>query len=144
MRSNAYPLTENQRGIWMAQVRSPNSSHFNIGFRAHIKGDFSVELLVNAIQVVIADNDALRLVIDGGDRNVPRQRLLDDVDVHVEEIDISGVHHDEASLAKLVHEIATRPFSFDGSPLFRNVVFRLGREDFLWVSCFHHVIVDGI
>ena len=124
--SDTYPLTENQRGIWMAQIYSPGSSHFNIGFRARIKGSFSVRLLVNAIQAVVAGNDALRLVIDGGSGNVPLQRLLNVVDAAVEEIDISGIRHDEASQAELVHEIVNRPFVFDGSLLFRNVVIRLG------------------
>ena len=141
---DSYPLTENQRGIWMAQARFPGSSHFNIGFCARINGVFSVDVLVNAIKVVAADNDALRLVIDVCDGNVPCQRLLNNIDIDIEEIDVSRACHDEASLAELVHEIATRSFSFDGSLLFRNVVLRLGGEDFLWVSCFHHVIVDGI
>ena len=126
----------------MGQISNPESPGFNIGSAVYYKGDFDIDRFKKAVQDVADRTDALRLVVDQSS-NRPEQKLLRSLVAPVHVVDYTYAPDSENRTEQKIRELINEPFLFNGSPLWKCVIFVLGDAEYCWFSCFHHLIVDG-
>lgn len=131
-----YPLTENQRGVYIDWEMNRDALQYNIPQAYKFGKGTDAELLRQAVEKVLAAHPGLktRMVVRGGD--VMQERRDDDViDISVTELDVAP---DAAFFQKLI-----RPFDLLGEPLFRCGIYRHG-DDVYMLRDTHHIIFDGV
>jgi len=135
-------LTSSQREVWFEQMLHPGLPLYHIGGYLRIHGAVDVALFEQAVNRVVATNDALRIVLlENG--LPPRQEILDGVGVKVPFIDFSGQPDSTARLHAWMRQAFLAPFRFQGKLLFEFALAAAGQDDFYWLMKYHHIIVDG-
>ena len=132
---NAYPLTQNQLGLYFACVKDPGTLVYNIPVELSFGPGIQAEALHNAILQVIEAHPYLKTRFSVRE-NTPVQMRMDDAEVKIPIITCSEAEY-EIRKAEFV-----RPFSlFEGS-LFRMEICVLSGSVKL-LADFHHTIFDG-
>lgn len=132
-------LSASQREVWLDQRAWPGSTHLYIGGVAYLAGHLDVDRLTEALGLLVAESDAMRLVVheDG------TQTVLSTFELPVEVCE-SGV---DVDLHVAVHAWWTQklqqPFAWDGKPPWRFAVLRGGPGKHAVVMQYHHLVMDG-
>ncbi|MCJ7594165.1 MAG: condensation domain-containing protein, partial [Desulfobacterales bacterium] len=84
-----YPLTSTQREIWFDQILHPGVPLYNLAGYVRIDGPIDPTVFEKAVNQVVGENDAMRIVLRKGDP-LPMQSFEEDVDVKVDFHDFSG------------------------------------------------------
>ncbi|MCR5717960.1 MAG: hypothetical protein K6F80_02865 [Oscillospiraceae bacterium] len=111
-------------------------------FRIH--GEIDLHRLESAVQNVIEQNPALRLVFETAEDGTVYQHLGGDYHYQMDLRDISEAENPEAELRKQMFTMIDEHTHFDGSFMFNFTVFRMAQGEYHFVSCVNHVISDGI
>ena len=136
-------MTSLQTGVWMDQVRLPDSPHYNIGMTVAIKGELDASRMETAIQRVCNEHAALRLVIRQ-EQGRPVQKFLSKLEIPVLYVDISNEEDSEEKAQQIINDAMNRIFRLgDNSPLWECRLIRVGECKWYWLSKFHHIICDG-
>ena len=137
------PPSRGQRALWLLERMAPAAGAYRIAAAGRVVAGLDREALARALAAVVERHDALRTVFPqvGGE---PVRRVLDRIEVPVEEVDGSGWSAPE--LERRLSEAAHRPFDLERGPLLRVVLFRRGsgsaaEEDRL-VFVVHHLVAD--
>ncbi|MBK7415658.1 MAG: AMP-binding protein [Dechloromonas sp.] len=133
------PLSLSQREVWLDQCAWPDSTHLNIGGGGYIKGPFDRPAFIDALNTLVEENEALRLVpdLDG------RQRLLPSYQPLLEHIDFSSKVQPQEALQDWVKESIAQPFILGNAPPWRFALLHFNKE-LNWLSIqFHHLVMDG-
>ncbi|KQR16488.1 non-ribosomal peptide synthetase [Cellulomonas sp. Leaf334] len=130
-----WPLTDAQRAIVAAQRLDPSSSAFVVADVLEVAGGVDVAALVGAVRQVVAETEALRVVLDGD-----RVRLGGPAQADVVVVDLSA-HADPraAATAWVDADLA----GADGTLAQRHAVLVLGADETWWYQRYHHLLVDG-
>src|SRR5262249_26154183 len=117
-------------------------SKSSIGLSVLIDGPFDLSRLKEAINIIVKQNEAMRLVLHcSGD--VPSQRILPEIDVSLPVIDFSGVAQaDSAALAYIEQEFQ-KPFQLEDSILFSFQVIRVSVARSYWLHRYHRLVTDS-
>lgn len=131
-----FPLTFEQKQIWLAHNISPNKSLYNIPWIIEINGDLDVFRLSKALEELTHEQELFRCSITQSDYS-PETFIHKYVPFNFELIDC----HDQNIERRLIDAVNT-PFDLDIAPLYR---FRLFRSELRHVLCcvFHHLIIDS-
>lgn len=133
------PLSLSQQEVWMDQRAWPGSTHLNIGGAGFIDGPFNLARFRQALALLVAESDALRLVplAEGG------QRLLARWQPELEMVDVSTADDPRSAMQAWWQRRIADPFSFDGRPPWRFALLR--HSDCLHGLSiqFHHLVMDG-
>lgn len=111
-------------------------------FRVH--GEIDLKRLETAIQKVIDDNPALRLVFKAAQDGVIYQQLGGEYWYTLDFRDISGTEDPEAELRHQMFNMIDEHTHFDGEFMFNFTLFRMAPGEYHFVSCVNHIISDGI
>ncbi|MER2539878.1 MAG: condensation domain-containing protein, partial [Azonexus sp.] len=133
------PLSLSQREVWLDQCAWPDSTHLNIGGGGYIKGPFDRPAFIDALNTLVEENEALRLVpdLDG------RQHLLPSYQPLLELIDFSSKVQPQEALHDWVKESIAQPFILGNAPPWRFALLHFNKE-LNWLSIqFHHLVMDG-
>ncbi len=76
--TSTYPLSSSQWPVWCEQTLRPNQAMLNIGGYTRINGQIDSAVFEKALNRVIADNDALRIIICKKN-NQPTQRFAENI-----------------------------------------------------------------
>ncbi|RFU82310.1 amino acid adenylation domain-containing protein [Streptomyces triticagri] len=136
------PLTAAQSGMWYAQALDPLSPAQNTAECLEIDGPLDPAIFAAALRRVTAEADALRVrVVDTPEG--PRQYVEPEVELPLTVLDFRG-HEDgrERAEAWMRDDLAT-PCDLATGPLFRQALFRVGEDRWLWYQCIHHLVIDG-
>ena len=137
--ADTLPLSLSQREVWRDQCAWPGSAHLMIGGGGFLYGPFDLARCKQAVALLTAENDALRLApLEGGS-----QRLLAHFDPVVEVVAIDAEVDPRQSMAAWWQDGVSRPFPFDGTPPWRFAVLRAHDRMHGLVMQFHHVVMDG-
>ena len=122
-----YDLTQAQQRIMSTQLIYPKSPMFNIGGTVSINGEGNLELLAQAIRVVINCHDALniRLIIKNG---TPKQYFTENECGYVELIDFSLYKDGEAQFRNWIEQEAKTVFSLEDNALYKFTVFQINKN----------------
>ena len=140
---NWHPLTSIQMGVWMDQMRFPDSPLYNVGVVAKVDGPVDQELFGKALEEVTRRHSALRLVF-GSHNGVPRQRILERIDLPFQSLDLRQSPSPDQDAERLVQEAMNRPFHLDGNLMWGCMLIRTGEKSYVWSARFHHLICDGV
>ncbi|WP_309116666.1 amino acid adenylation domain-containing protein [Saccharothrix sp.] len=127
-----------QEGIWTGQQFDRDSPAFNTAEYVEIRGAVDVPLLVAAIRRAVSEADALNVVFGEDDDGRPFQRFAErpwSVDV----VEVAG----EAEALAWMHADLATPVDLESDVVFRQAVFRISEEHFLWYQRVHHIALDG-
>jgi amino acid adenylation domain-containing protein len=133
------PLSLGQREVWLDQLAWPGSSHLNIGGCGFIVGRLNVDRYRAALDLLVAETEALRLVplADG------RQYLLDTYRPELEVVDLGHSTNPRQAMRTWWQQKIREPFRADGRPPWRFCLLR-GSDDLYGITIqFHHLVMDG-
>jgi amino acid adenylation domain-containing protein len=133
------PLSLPQREVWLDQMAWPGSSHLNIGGCGFIVGPFDPALFRRALDRLVEETEALRLVplADG------RQYLLTRLVPKLTELDLSETPDPPQAMQAWWQRQLAAPFPADGHPPWRFALLRSGPELHALTIQFHHLVMDG-
>ena len=138
--SDHYALSHAQERLWLLHNLQGEQA-YNMP-RAFLIEGLDPRALQDALSQLVARHEALRtafVIVDGE----PRQKILDRVDLTIEEIDVSGDADPAGRARVLVDAAAIRPFDLDSPPLLRVAAIRLGPDQHVVLLVMHHIIGDG-
>ncbi|GIJ48368.1 hypothetical protein Val02_52540 [Virgisporangium aliadipatigenens] len=120
-----YPITPQQHGIYVEQVKDPGATHYNIPVLVETSAPIDAGRLQHAVDVLVERHESLRTTfvhLSG----TTYQRVHDAMPVPVEEL--------PAALRDFV-----RPFDLVEGPL-----LRVGRRGGRLMLDVHHIVADGV
>lgn len=132
-------LSLSQREVWLDQRAWPHSTHLNIGGGGFLRGPLDVPRFQQALQLLVQENDALRLapLPDG------TQRLLAQTQPVLDIVDLSDHADPMAAMRDWWHSRIREPFALDGTPPWRFALMRAHDTLHGVVVQFHHLVMDG-
>jgi amino acid adenylation domain-containing protein len=135
----ALDLSASQREVWLDQRAWPGSTHLYIGGVAYLEGALDVARLLAALDLLVGESDALRLV----PHENGSQTLLETIalPIEVSDLPLEADLHDAAN-AWWTQKIQ-QPFAWDGSPPWRFAVLRGVAGRHAIVMQYHHLVMDG-
>ena len=134
-----------QQRIWFMDQLSPGGFAYNITGGLRIEGPLDVPALERAIGEVIRRHEPLRTVFVAVDGQ-PVQVVQPAGDFTLPAIDLEreGSAADrEGERRRLMTEEGRRPFDLGRGPLFRALLYRLGRAEHALQLTLHHIVADG-
>ncbi|AFQ46210.1 non-ribosomal peptide synthetase [Desulfosporosinus meridiei] len=135
-----YPLTSAQKSISIIDKFYHNPSYVNLGITIRFKGQLDNNLLNNAINLVVMQNDALRTRLKNESNDI--FQYFPEYNEHpVELLDFSYKKGLE-DYYQWAQDVTTRAFQFYDSDLCYFAMLKFSNnESGLFIKC-HHIIVD--
>ncbi len=135
-RRRYYPLTENQRGVYIDWEMNRDALQYNIPQAFRFGPGTDTEALRKAVLKVADAHPGLktRLSIRGGD--VVQERRDDDI------VDVAVTDLAERPTPEFFQSLV-KPFDLLSDALFRCGIFRYGSEVYMFMDT-HHIIFDGV
>ena len=137
-------MSSAQRGLWLINELSPDSSVYNVFCSVRLTGPLDLAALRRALERIVARHEPLRTTFpthhDG-----PQQHIAAGMAVPLPLTDLGAIPEDHrlARATGLVDAWAEEPFDLAAGPLLRAVVVRLRDEDHLFGLAMHHIVCDG-
>ncbi|MCP4220188.1 MAG: hypothetical protein GY765_36490, partial [bacterium] len=137
-----HPLSHPQQRIYYTEKRYEGSAVNNVLYTAHFPRILDEELLEKAVNIVVRQNDGLRLrIVEFRHGNRPYQYVAPYAPFTLDRQIFSGPEA-EAALEQWLEQEALRALQFDNSGLFHCTYFRRGEEESGFTVKIHHVITD--
>ena len=134
-------LSSSQKRIWFLQKYSPDMTAYNLPIHFVVESGFNLAAFNKALNLLVDRHDILRTVFDE-EAGIPRQHIIEMLEVNVELIDISDENLDDKKLEMLVNR--ENNWAFDMSkPLFVTKAYQFAFDKFCIFINFHHLITDG-
>lgn len=137
-----YPLTHPQKRIWYIEKIYPDTSLYNIGGPIRIKGAIDFSILEKSINILIKNNEGLRLKFVEENGEV-KQFVSNYEGLKLDFIDFSVYEKPEEEFNKWVEKEARKPFVIENERLFYFALFRISDNNNGYLAKFHHIISDG-
>ena len=135
-----HPLTNPQKSIWYTEKYYPDTSIGNVAGPVRFKGDINYTMLEKAINIVIEQNDGIRIRITEEDVD-PLQYVTEYEYEKVDLIDFRG--KDIQEFYKWNEEQTRIPFNLIGSKLYYFAMFRLDENEGGFYVKTQHLISDA-
>ncbi|MFE9476955.1 condensation domain-containing protein, partial [Streptomyces griseofuscus] len=136
-RPQVLPLSFPQRQLWFMQQLEGPSPTYNMPFVVRLSGELDVPALRAALGDVVLRHEVLRTVLLE-DAGVPRQVVLDPVDVDLPVVRVGAEELEAAVLEAVGHRFDLR----QDRPL-RVTLFSVGEGEWVLVLLLHHIAADG-
>ncbi|PEP89080.1 non-ribosomal peptide synthetase [Bacillus toyonensis] len=139
-----YPLTENQKVLWIAHEMDNKIGLYHEPISIQIKGFLDVPRLQKALQYIVNKHAALQMHIIATPKG-PKQITQEDVQVKMTCYDWCAYRDEEKSLMldHALQEVLYAPFDFASDALFRFQLFQLEQNNYRFHILFHHIMFDG-
>ncbi|HKX32688.1 MAG TPA: condensation domain-containing protein, partial [Blastocatellia bacterium] len=137
-----FPLSASQQGVWFDQIYYRDLPMYNMGGKLLIEGPVDASLLKESINIVVGQNEALRLVL----REVngrPLQQVSPVAEVPLPVVDLSAEPDPEAAARDYLKREFQRPFQLEDGLLFSFQLVRVSPGRSYWLQRYHHLIADG-
>jgi len=143
-RKGPFPLSFAQQRLWILDRLTPGRSTYNVPYAYRLHGEVSVEALESALTEIVRRHEVLRTTFTSVDGD-PLQKVGPATGVSVDIRDLRSVAEGdrESAAMLLVHEEAHRGFDLERGPLMRVALITLGKQEYLLVLVFHHIVFDG-
>jgi amino acid adenylation domain-containing protein len=140
--TTSYPLSSTQREVWFEQLLHPNVPLYNIGGYLRIDGPIEPTIFEKALNQLIQDNDALRLVLHEGE-TLPSQTLAENVSLKLDYYDFSTQKNAPQSALEWMKQEFAKPFQLYDRLLFQFALLKISADCYYWLGKYHHLIMDG-
>ncbi len=138
-KSQTFPMSEGQQGLWHAFRRDPQSSSFNVFLPVRFRSAIDLTALRRSIELVVRRHTSLRTVF-ADRRGELTQEIRDDLKPEISVMNMRG--QSEAAVREAVAAHTVRPFDLERGPLIRVHVFELAATDWVVLAITHHIVVD--
>jgi len=140
---NQLPFSSSQKRLWWEWKNNPDSLSYNINFCYKFKGNIDIPKLINAILIVLNKKGVLTLRF-GENEGIPYQYLLEQFEDKLDStfIDISD-QPDNNNLCSAIKEYF-RPFDLLNQAAYKQLLLKLGTDEYILCMTFHHIILDNI
>ncbi|MGP3973993.1 amino acid adenylation domain-containing protein [Streptomyces sp. 8N114] len=138
----AFPLSDAQRGIWLAQRFNPDSLHFRVGQYVALDGAIDVAEFEAAVRDTVAEADTLHCRIREVD-GVAHQTVEPSSDWDFPVLDFSTEADPQAAAERWMYEDLAVPMDLTRDRLFSYALLRLAPNRFYWYQGWHHLVVDA-
>ena len=135
------PLTHSQMMIWMGQQIATNSPLYNMILSFEFRGKINVHFFKTAFQLLVDNNDILRVFIDVKD-GLPTQNFHKTKPSELQYIDLSNTLEAYNSYKDWVEKNKTKRFGLN-EVLYDAVLFKIKEDHFIFYFNQHHLITDG-
>jgi amino acid adenylation domain-containing protein/thioester reductase-like protein/non-ribosomal peptide synthase protein (TIGR01720 family) len=136
-----YPLTSYQKDIWLEQCLYSGKPIYNLGGFMDIKGKIDNDVLNKSINMLIKQNDCLRMsVIDKNGE--PYLKILSENAYKVPFYDFSNKENPYETCIDWLNKEFLEPFDLTGN-LFQFALLKSDENTYFWLIKFHHIIIDG-
>lgn len=136
-----YPLTNGQKSIWVADNLYPGTSQAVLSATAIIREEMNFVIMNEAINLVIQNNDALRIRLVNPN-GTPQQYFADFENKNFDILDFS-YENGENDYIQWEKKMAETPFNIIDSELFNFAMVKLGEQKNICFFKFHHTITDA-
>lgn len=133
------PLSLSQLDIWTEHLAWPDSSHLNIGGFSKLLGEVDLTTLERALNVLVQQNDTLRLVVN----ELGHQVCLEQVSAQFEFVDFSAELEPEAVAKQWQKNQMARLFDNKSAPPIRFSLLRISTTCHYITLQSSHLIMDG-
>ncbi|MFN5049798.1 non-ribosomal peptide synthetase [Roseateles sp.] len=133
------PLSLSQHEVWLDQRLWPDSGHLHIGGCCHPEGPLDLDCLQRALELMVAESEALRLLPERGGR----QRLLPRVRPPLQHIALPAQGDAEAFIERWWLEERQQRFELGRELPWRLSLLSDGRQRHALYLRFHHLVMDG-
>ncbi len=137
-----YSLSSPQIDFWFDQMLHPDVPLYNIGGYVRIEGQINQAQFEHALNQVIAENDALRIIIHEGE-SLPAQTFAANVQLKLAFHDFSSQENPQAAALKWMEQEFVKPFQLNDRLLFQFALCKASEQRYFWFNKYHHLIVDG-
>ncbi|MFE0177215.1 non-ribosomal peptide synthase/polyketide synthase [Streptomyces sp. NPDC059002] len=137
-----HDLSGAQLGVWLAQQLEPASSRYNVGVCLEIEGPVDTERFPEAVRLVAAETESLRVRFDT-DANGPFQVLTPDCDIPCHVLDMTDEQDPRAAAEAWMRHDLTTPLDLRRAPLFTHALIATGPARHLCYIRYHHILLDG-
>ncbi len=137
-----YPLSSPQLDFWFDQILHPDVPLYNIGGYVRIEGPIDPSLFEKALNQVIQENDALRIILHAGE-SLPTQTFAENVCIKRDFHDFSEKENAHESALKWMQQEFVKPFQLYDGLLFQFPLCKVSNNCYYWLMKYHHLIVDG-
>ena len=138
----AIPLTRRQLEIWLSQETDHSGTEWQLSLFARIDGTVERDPLEWAIRQAVQEAEPIRAAIFEVDGQV-FQRAIDYPDVELAFYDLSCSRHPVQEARGIASSIQRAPMPLAG-PLFKFALFRTRVDEFYFLACCHHIVIDGL
>ncbi len=140
----AFPLSPQQRGMWLAARMDPESPAYVIGMSLRLTGQLDRGALRRALAEVVRRHEALRMrfaEIAGEPFQIPEPS----VEVPLPLVDLRALPRSArtAEARRLGEEAGQRPFDLERGPVLRAQLVRTAEEEHAVLFSVHHLVSDG-
>jgi amino acid adenylation domain-containing protein len=141
--SDAFPLTEAQKEIWLAsQMGGDAALGYNESLKLDFRGPFDVELFRRALKQIVERHPILlaNFSADGLSQRINKNLMID-----APLLDLSGkaANVAEKELAAIIDREVAEPFDLRTGPLLRIRIARLSPDHHVVIWTAHHIVCDG-
>lgn len=135
----ALAMSASQREVWLDQRAWPTSTHLYIGGVAYLEGALDIKRLIAALELLVMESDALRLVPQEDGSQILRNQIALPMEV--------TSLHTGADLHMAVHAWWTEslqvPFVWGDRPPWRFAVLCGMENHHAIIMQYHHLVMDG-
>ena len=136
-----YELSSSQRRLWvLSQFESANVA-YNMS-SVHELGLVDKEVLESTFNILLNRHESLRTVFRESEEGEVRQFILEEVCFEIDYEDLEGIG--SSGLRDRISAYSNRSFDLSIGPLLRGILYRLSKEQYVFVYVMHHIISDGI
>ncbi|MGE6630695.1 amino acid adenylation domain-containing protein [Bacillus sp. NPDC077027] len=139
---DSIPLTGAQSGIWYAQQLDPSNPIFNTAEYIDIKGYIDPVHFETAVRETVLEADSLHMRFVE-DTDGPKQWFTSKNEIPFQFINLQNEKQPlDAAKTWMKADLATS-VSLEKDVLFREVLFQIADDRFLWYQRIHHIAIDG-
>jgi Condensation domain/Phosphopantetheine attachment site len=141
----SFPLSFSQRRLCVLEAIDGTGITFCSHRCFRILGQFDLDALKKALELLIARHEPLRttFVIDDSATDGLGQRIFQKIDVPLDVHDLYAAEDGEEMTTREIQSEIRRPFLTEGGPLWRVVVWTLGPQVCWLLFSFHELVADG-
>ncbi|MET0236593.1 MAG: amino acid adenylation domain-containing protein, partial [Kibdelosporangium sp.] len=137
-----WPLSAAQAGMWFGHELDPSGLRYVVGQYLHIHGALDTRCFEQALRIVIAGSETMRVRFTGTAQDV-RQVVEPVRDWPLHQRDFSASAHPVTEALRFIEQDFSRPFDLSVAPVFDHYLLAVGDAGFLWCLRMHHILCDG-
>ncbi len=137
------PLSYSQERLWIMSQLEPDNPIYNVAGAVRFDGVLHIDVLEQALIEVVSRHEILRSRFVAIDEH-PRQLVLQDAELPLEGLDLSGLPQSERMQAfqRLAQDFIHRPFRLDEQPPLRAFLAALSDQQHILLLILHHMVSD--
>ncbi len=143
-RGQTLPLSFPQQRLWFLEQLDPGKPFYNESVTVRLKGSLNIDVLELSFSEIVRRHEILRTTLTNADgETLQRIAPWRPVKLVVKDLQDLPAEEREAQARRMAEAEVEQPFDFFNGPLFKIRLFQLSEEDYLLLTIYHHIIIDG-